>query len=212
MQDKMHLDPKGFISILNFCYFTHTTSTRSMESYQTIVSSINDKFPLICKQSELKIDFNSVNANNDIYHVDFICGMVDGDGSISFTFSNVKKKVTSEFSISTGLEDYSVLLALKNKLQCGEIYISTKKEYVKYRVTKMKDLINKIIPLLKEGRLYTVKQEYLVPSFEVWNILYTEGIQSDKNLQRVVDLVYNINLEGKNRKITKETYLQRFII
>lgn len=85
MQDKMHLDPKGFISILNFCYFTHTTSTRSMESYQTIVSSINDKFPLICKQSELKIDFNSVNANNDIYHVDFICGMVDGDGSISFT-------------------------------------------------------------------------------------------------------------------------------
>ena len=138
--------------------------------------------------------------------------MVDSDGSICFTFSNVKKKVTSEFSISIGLEDYSVLLALKNKLQCGEIYISTKKEYVKYRVTKIKDLIDKIIPLLKEGHLYTVKQEYLVPSFEVWNILYTEGIQSDKNLQRVVDLVYNINLEGKNRKITKETYLQRFII
>lgn len=111
-----------------------------------------------------------------------------------------------------GLEDYSVLLALKNKLQCGEVYISTKKEYVKYRVTKIKDLIDKIIPLLKEGHLYTVKQEYLVSSFEVWNILYTEGIQSDKNLQRVVDLVYNINLDGKNRKITKETYLQRFII
>lgn len=62
-----------------------------MESYQTIVSFINEKFPLIlfcffvCKQSELKIDFNSVNANNDIYPVDFICGMVDGDGSICFT-------------------------------------------------------------------------------------------------------------------------------
>lgn len=214
IQNKMHLDPEGFISILNLCYFTHSTSTRSMKSYQNVVNTINDGLrpPLICKQSELKIDFNSVCATNDLYHVDFISGMVDGDGCISFTFSNVKKKVTFDFSISIGLEDYSVLLGLKKKLQCGEvsISISTKKEFAQYRVKNKKDLVEKLIPVLKDFHLYTVKQEYLVRSFEVWDILYTESIQSDKTLQRVVDLVYNMNLGGKLRKISKEAYLELF--
>lgn len=64
--------------------------------------------------------------------------------------------------------------------------------------------------MLKSVHLNTVKQEYIAPSFEVWNILAKEGISSDVNLFRVVDLVYAINIEGKRRKLSKSEYMKRF--
>lgn len=47
----------------------------------------------------------------------------------------------------------------------------------------------------------------LKAAFDVWHVLSKEGIKSNENLVRVVDIVYNNNREGRGRKITKEQYL-----
>lgn len=59
--------------------------------------------------------------------------------------------------------------------------------------------------------LNTVKQNYLDPSTKAWRILDLHGITSDKHLKEVVELVYDLNLEGKNRKLSKEEYLLKFM-
>jgi hypothetical protein len=46
---------------------------------------------------------------------------------------------------------------------------------------------------------------------EAWLILANQGIKEDKDLIKVVELVYNMNLDGKSRKQTKNDYLKQFV-
>lgn len=221
IKEKVHLDAKGFLSILDLCYFTDSTSVRNLKSLKMIQNAIYMKFGSIDFTKSI-IDFKVVAQHFKTYNPYYVAGLLDASlrsGCIAFSFSSVKRKVTSSFSVTMGIDDYSVVLGLISFFWCGKVYISTTQEIVTFRVIKLQDLIKAIQPFLEDIKLSTIKQEYLVNTFSAWDILSTQGVKKDADLQHIVNLVYNINqvlprggAPGKLRKIDKESYLSLFIL
>lgn len=73
------------------------------------------------------------------------------------------------------------------------------------------DLVEKVLPEFKENKFNTTKKDYFNNVVEAWLILANQGIKDDKDLMKVVELVYNMNLDGKSRKQSKEEYLKQFV-
>lgn len=217
IKDGLHKSPAGFIQILDLAYFMHNTSKRTLDIKMNIQNSIISKFGSEVKNINeyptLLIDFNSANLESDQkagIHKDFVAGIFDGDGSINFTFKSGRRRITSMFTIIQDIHDYSIGRELKEFFKCGEYY-KLSSEASRFQVESIKNLIKYIKPFFESVNLNTVKQTYLKSVFEAWDIINEEGIKSDTNLTRVVDLVYDINLEGKRRKINKEIYLNKNI-
>lgn len=208
IKDMLHTTPEGFIQIIDLCYFTHTTSYRTIASRQVIIDAILSKWKITFPIKPLIIDFIGVQPP---INAGFLAGLIDGDGSISFSFSGSRRRVTSVFEITQGIDDYNVLLEIKQYFGCGSVIKVANKEAARFRMVNLNDIVNKIQPILECAALNTVKSTYVNPAIKVWNILQKKGIASDENLLQVVDLVYNINQEGKTRKITKESYIKNFI-
>ena len=86
MKDKVHSSPEGFLKLLDLSYFTHSTSTRTIESKQIIENRVG----IINKSKDLvPIDFSIVKPYVSLNH-DFVAGLFDGDGNLGFLFTKEK--------------------------------------------------------------------------------------------------------------------------
>lgn len=72
-------------------------------------------------------------------------------------------------------------------------------------------LVEKVLPEFKENVFNTTKKDYFNNVVEAWLILAKQGIKEDKDLIKVVELVYNMKGDGKSRKQSKEDYLKQFV-
>lgn len=187
----------------------HDNPNKNLETKAVIVEAIENKFNISKNNnySSLVIDFDTPRVP---IHRDFIAGVFDGDGSVNFSFKNTRRRVTTSFTVVQGIEDFNVLQDIKDYFQCGSIYILPSKA-ARFQVENVSDLIQFIKPFFDSVVVNTVKRSYLDSTIKAWFILNDKGIISDKNLNHVVNLVYNINLEGKARKMTKSCYLAKFI-
>ena len=137
-------------------------------------------------------------------------GLVDGDGSFNFGFKSTRRRIVPNFTIVQGIEDRSVLEDVQSYLNCGKVY-DLQSQTSRYQVENVSDLVEKVLPEFKENVFNTTKQDYFNNVVEAWLILAKQGIKEDKDLIKVVELVYNMNLDGKSRKQTKEDYLKQFV-
>lgn len=97
MQDKKHLNPEGFISILNLAYFIHGTSYRTIETKEKIRNAIKMKFPMISDDITMyKLEL--INNTNIPLDPNYVAGLVDGDGGFYFGF-NKKRRITTNFGV-----------------------------------------------------------------------------------------------------------------
>lgn len=141
--------------------------------------------------------------------IDYVTGLIDGDGSITFSFPTSQRKVVSNIIVTASLDDLEVMNDLVVFFGCGKVYRLKKKAYIFY-VSNASHILNKVWPLISLGQFNTVKKTYLGPSLEVLQILTNQGIKLDKDLLKIVDLVYNMNQGGKKRKLTKADYCKFF--
>lgn len=211
----LHLTTKGFLQILHFSYFINSTTLRIITSINEIVESITDKFSSTCYNTEaindpLSIDVLSVNSTTKIT-IEYVAGLFDGDGCLSFIFSSAHRYVGCNFTIIQHIDDYTVLLELTKFFNCGIIYILPSGNAARFSVRSMRELLSHVKPVLLIMHLNTVKQEYILQGYKAWNIISNEGTQCDKNFLKVIDLVYTINNKGKSRKIDKEIYVSLIV-
>jgi len=76
-------------------------------------------------------------------------------------------------------------------------------------VENLEKLINHVIPHFAEYPLHTVKKESFEILSQVCHLL-KEGVhKTDEGLQQIIDLAYNMNKEGKGRRLTKEEFIQK---
>jgi len=104
---------------------------------------------------------------------DYIAGFVDGEGCFALKFRrdvryDRKNKPTyyywaAEFAILLRDDDHELLKKIKTRLGCGNISKS-RLGTVRYSVTSLKDLRDKIIPFFTRHRLYGKKRF----DFELW--------------------------------------------
>ena len=98
----------------------------------------------------------------------YICGFVDGEGCFSISISKhqtLKRKVEVRalFEIELRADDIQILKQIQKTLDCGKIYNLDYSRYgwqphIKYKVSNIKDLSEKIIPFFDRYQLRAKKR------------------------------------------------------
>ena len=139
----------------------------------------------------------------------FIIGLIDGDGSFYVTFQS-NKLINFGFQITQSRSDVELLLRVKAYFNCGEIAYEKGTNIAKYRVLGIHDLHTYIIPFADKYPLYTLKKFQYMAFKKALEIYMKNPILSDENRKLIIDLVYNIYMNGEKRKMTKEEYLATY--
>lgn len=93
--------------------------------------------------------------------------------------------------------------------ECGTVYKLPSKA-ARYQVQSVEDILNKVYPKLKDIKFNTIKQNHFEKTIKVAELIKFNGYKTDENLHAIVDLAWDMNKEGKGRKISKSEYLTKF--
>ena len=141
MNNKKHLTEKGINDIMSIKASINKGLTGTLKSI----------FPNIVPVERPVI------KNQIIKSPLWLVGFVDGEGC--FYLGIRKKQVSLAFSISQHCRDKDLFIIIKNYLACGIIEeISTRPTTINFIVTKLENILNKIVPIFEENSLITQKQ------------------------------------------------------
>lgn len=76
-------------------------------------------------------------------NIDYVTGLIDGDGSINFSFPRGQRRVSPNVTVVASLDDRSVLEDLVIFFGCGKINELPSNAIV-YKVITLSDILNKI--------------------------------------------------------------------
>lgn len=208
MVEKKHLTLEGLIQIINLSYFMNNkTSLRTIESKEVYLNILNEKFGQLpeIKNIDIPISKNLFSIN-----LEFIRGEVDGDGSFNVSFRTNRRRVGVNFTVIHELSSISVLNELVSFFKCGKVY-SLRSAAARYQVQTVDDILNKIYPIFKDITFNTNKNEHFNILIKVCKHIKTKGLKTDEDLKFIIDLAWEMNNSGKNRKFSKKEYLAKFI-
>jgi hypothetical protein len=141
----------------------------------------------------------------------FVSGFVDGEGCFTFYFTkrgNIGLQITPSFSVSQSTRSKEIILGLQEFFNCGGIRKSTRDGTLKFESRAIKDINQKIIPFFKRYPLYTTKWY----DFEIFCYVCSmiqRGLHLNKDgMLEIVELVFQMNNVGQNRKYSKEEFLK----
>ena len=171
------------------------------QSFQSLISpKANKKFP----------EGKSLNAQ-------FVSGLIQGDGSFGFSFrirkpsknqkDTNKAKISPFFSLGQEKTEYTLLEECVRFFQCGKIY-KVSENYYRWVVSDYSSLKNNILDHLRAFPLLDVKGKHFTVFTECLHILTSKEICEKQKVKRVVECAYNLNMDGKRRRRTKEEYLR----
>lgn len=198
MDNKEHLTKNGLAKIIEIGYNMNTASSRTEEKKQELLKYIG-------YEGNLTVEELTIPSLPDITP-EFISGLTDGDGSFFIGF-NSKGKVTASYTITQEASCKNLLEELVKFFNCGNVY-DPKSSYCRYQVNSLNDINNKIIPHFKEYELLTSKKEHFETFSKVCDLLQNDVHKTEEGLLEIVNLAYNMNRDGKGRKLTKEEYIQ----
>ena len=209
MKAKKHLTLKGTLQILDLAYFMNPgTTLRTNESKEIILNMLIQKYGKLPLISKIKLP--EVQIPGPI-NLEFIRGEVDGDGSFNVSFRTDRRRIGVNFTVIHELSDLSVLNELQQILKCGSVY-KLKSNAARFQVQTVNEILNNIEPFFKETKFNTIKQKQYEIFIEVCKLIKTKGYKNDEDLKTIVDLAWDMNDSGVNRRISKDEYLAKFII
>nr|QIQ59682.1 hypothetical protein [Trebouxia sp. A1-2] len=144
----------------------------------------------------------------------FVSGLIQGDGSFGFSFrirtnknfSN-KAKISPFFSLGQESDSIDLLEECQRFFQCGKIY-KVSDNYYRWMVSDYCSLNNSILDHLLTFPLLDVKGKQFLVFAECLHILSSKEICEKQKVKNVVECAYNLNMDGKRRRRTKEEYLR----
>ncbi len=226
IKEKKHLTLEGLIQILNLSYFMNKdTSLRTEESKETLINILIKKYgdnvlKIMRDQISLSdtnvvgfdnLNLSRINDNKEMLTLEFVRGLIDGDGSFNVSFATTRKRISVNFTVVCELSSISVLNDLVDYFCCGTVYkLQTKA--ARYQVQNVNDIIDKIYPKLRDIKFNTIKQNHFEKTIKVAELIRSNGYKSNEDLKTIVDLAWDMNKEGKSRKISKSEYLLKFCI
>lgn len=215
MKEKEHLNLKYLIQMIQLAYFSNKSSrnlTSKKELFKLLGLKDAEISSLLKKVNNNLNDFNKSLSliNKKPISLEFILGLIEGDASFNFSFRLKQRSVVPNFTIIQDLNCLSVLQEVADFFNCGKIYnLST--FAARYQVQNLKELLVYILPKLEKCKFNSSKREQFNIFVKGCNWIKTLGYQNDEALKMLVLLVYDMNKEGKNRKLTKEEYIKQFI-
>jgi len=153
---------------------------------------------------------NNITNNKEPLPLEFVRGLIDGDGSFNISFVTTRRRINVNFTVVCELSSISVLNDLVDFFSCGTVY-KLQSNAARYQVQNVEDMLDKIYPKLKDIKFNTIKQNHFERTIKVAELIKNNGYKTDEGLKTIVDLAWNMNKEGKGRKISKSEYLLKFI-
>lgn len=186
MLEKSHLNPKGLQKIIN------------------IKSSMNLGFSEVLKSNFVKtvpVQRPTVKPIN-IPDFNWISGFVSGDGNFFVDIfksdsNKIGYQVKLRLSIVQHSKDKELLDLIVKYLETGIVNIHSRNAFV-LKLTKLSDLTNKIIPLLKQNPIQGVKYLDFLDFCEVAQIMSEGKHLTTEGLNLIITIKNRMN---NNRKI-----------
>lgn len=198
MENKEHLTKEGLANIINMSYFMNTASSRTEENKQALLRSIG-------YEGNLTIEELTIPASLPPMNSDFIRGLTDGDGSFFIGFHS-NGRITTSYTVIQESSCRNVLEELVEYFGCGKVY-DLKSKSSRFQVENLDDICNKIIPHFKENVLLTEKKTHFDLFSKVCELLQNNSHKTEEGMMEIINLAYNMNKDGKGRKLNKEEYI-----
>jgi len=94
-------------------------------------------------------------------------------------------------------------------LGCGTLQEKSQ-TVIRYQIDSLNAIRQNLIPFINKHQLHSVKSEHFSIFEQVINLVTLKEHKTDKGFIKIVNLAYNMNLEGKLQVeiLTKEEYLK----
>jgi len=214
MELKKHLTAEGLAQIIEISYDMNLVSQRKVERKLSLLKSIGfDRSIFDRSNVRLKAIELGVSVQNPILPTlppidpHFVSGITDGDGSFFISFK-ANRRIVASFTVIQESSCKEVLTELSEYFNCGAVY-DLPSAASRFQVENLEKLINHVIPHFVEYPLHTVKKEYFEIFSQVCHLLKERVHKTDEGLQQIIDLAYNMNKDGKGRRLTKEEFIQK---
>jgi hypothetical protein len=205
--EKKHLTLEGILQILKLSDFMNKdTSLRTEETKQILEDKIKLKYGDLTEIILPALD----NYTSKSMTLEYVRGLIDGDGSFNVSFATNRRRITVNFTVVCELSSISVLNELVDFFECGTVYKLPSKA-ARYQVQSVYELLNKVYPKLKDIKFNTIKQNHFEKTIKTAELIKINGYKTDTGLQDRVNLAWDMNKGGKSRKISKSEYLHKFI-
>jgi len=187
LKEKKHLTLEGLIQILNLSYFMNKeTSLRSEDSKGKLLDKLINKYGKLPIVSDIYI------PNLDIFNsqpltLEFVRGLIDGDGSFNVSFATTRRRISVNFTVICELSSISVLNDLVEFFGCGTVY-KLQSKAARYQIQSVEEMLEKIYPKLKIIKFNTIKQNHFEKTIKVAELLKTVGYKTNEGLKAIVDL------------------------
>lgn len=199
--NRTHRTAEERAKLLNMALSMNPVSQRTPENINALYTKLGwdngSSIPLIP---------NTDTVINGHINSNFIAGFIDGDGSFHILFNkdgSIKPGITLVGSVSIlPLLEY-VKTVLSN---VGSINITKNGTVARWIVSGINQITETVIPFMDNEILHTEKSRHYSIFRESCSILASSNITLSDRL-RVVELAYNMNKGGKNRKMTKQQYI-----
>lgn len=121
-------------------------------------------------------------------------GFTDAEGTFQIRIHN--NVISFNYSIGLHIDDQEALEFIKERLNCGSIYISGNKAI--FYLTKLADLNNSLIPLLENFPLNGTKYLDYLAFKDAITIKLNKALSNDKKLELITDLKNSMNTKRVN--------------
>lgn len=145
-------------------------------------------------------------------HPQYVAGFIDGEGSFwvaIYRDETMKSKifVRAQFEIELRADDRKILERIQKTLDCGKIYDCYYERYgwyphVKYKIGRMDDIANKLIPFLEKCPLQAKKAETFRYFKEVVKIRVNKEHLTKRGVKKALKLQAKIRALGKKHRST----------
>ena len=186
-EKKKHLTLEGLIQILNLSYFMNKeTSLRTDESKEILVNKLNEKYGELPTVLDIVLA-NNISNNKEPLTLEFVRGLIDGDGSFNVSFFTTRRRINVNFTVVCELSSISVLNDLVDFFSCGSVY-KLQSNAARYQVKIVEDMLDKIYPKLKDIKFNTIKKNQFEKTIKVAELIKNNGYKTDEGLKTIVDL------------------------
>jgi hypothetical protein len=201
IKEKKHLTLEGLIQIINISYFMNKeTSLRTEESKQVLINKLIQKYGaevinnIINNSTNLEVKHQSIKKQSCVdvaesipLTLEFVRGLIDGDGSFNVSFATTRRRISVNFTVICELSSISVLNDLVDYFGCGTVY-KLRSNAARYQIHSVDEMLNKIYPKLKDIKFNTIKQNHFEKTIKVAELIKSNGYKTNEDLKIIVDL------------------------
>nr|ATI20188.1 LAGLIDADG endonuclease [Juglanconis oblonga]ATI20351.1 LAGLIDADG endonuclease [Juglanconis oblonga] len=217
MLNKNHLKLDGLLRIVYVSQLLNAdTARRTEDSFNNLLKYLESKHGKLPTPKDLNIDSWMASITETqlklpplALTLDFIAGLIDGDGSFNVGFQfKPYRRVKVNFTVIQESSCKELLNELVSYFSGGKVY-DLPSAASRFQIENVDLMLNNVIPILDKAKFNTCKGEKYEIAKKVCEIIKTKGYKSDEALKEIVELSYNSNKSGRSRKITKEEFLKK---